>query len=805
MEDGYEYEYKKFFSGITGHEPFPYQERLGCGPWPDLLEIPTGLGKTAAVIVAWLHRRLTREPETPARLVYCLPMRVLAEQTRENAATWCDRAAPLFRAAGEDLPATYLLMGGESDPGWVESPERPAIVIGTQDMLLSRALMRGYGMSRYQWPIHFALLHNDAFWVFDEIQLMGPGLATSAQLEAFRRSSDLARPCRSLWVSATLNPDWLATRDLRDDLPSFRRLGLEAAETEIPAVARRRGASKRLHRAETVLTKDNAKQRAREYADSLAREIMARHVRGATTLVILNTVERAQALLDSMERAGCGADVLLVHSRFRPRERSLLNRALVAEAPPEGPGRIIIATQAVEAGVDMTSRVLFTELAPWSSLVQRFGRCNRYGETGNGEGAEVFWIDIDQEAGLASPYDPESLDAARARLVPLAGVSPAELPPVDEPAPLHLLLRRRDFLDLFNTDPDLAGFDVDVAPYIRDAEESDLQVFWRDLDGAPGPEIRPHRDELCRASLRQAEALRKRIGRQGMQLYSWDGLDGEWRPLRGRLRPGLVLLLDCRAGGYSARYGLRPESRAAVEPLALQDSGPEEGYGADWRCRQDRPVPLASHLADAVARGELLCLALGMTAEEHDAVRTAAAWHDLGKAHPVFQATMHGCPVEAAPDRQPLLAKSPCRGGHARRYFRHEVASMLTWLAHADPGPMTDLVAFLIVAHHGKVRLSLRAMPGESPPTGDLGPRFARGIWEGEEIPAVDLPGGGRTRATRLRLDLMELGRGEMGSSWSERTRSLLERHGPFRLAWLETLVRLADWRASAAEQEEEQ
>ena len=40
-------------------------------------------------------------------------------------------------------------------------PKRPAILIGTQDMLLSRALNRGYGMSRYRWPMHFGLLNND--------------------------------------------------------------------------------------------------------------------------------------------------------------------------------------------------------------------------------------------------------------------------------------------------------------------------------------------------------------------------------------------------------------------------------------------------------------------------------------------------------------------------------------------------------------------------------------------------------------------------------------------------------------------
>ena len=72
---------------------------------------------------------------------------------------------------------------------WDIYPEEDAILIGTQDMLLSRALNRGYGMSRYRWPMHFGLLNNDALWVMDETQLMGPGLSTACQLEAFRIST----------------------------------------------------------------------------------------------------------------------------------------------------------------------------------------------------------------------------------------------------------------------------------------------------------------------------------------------------------------------------------------------------------------------------------------------------------------------------------------------------------------------------------------------------------------------------------------------------------------------------------------
>lgn len=223
---GAQMSYADFFKRATrteeqpdGLKPFPYQCRLAEKPWPDLLDVPTGMGKTAAVALAWLWKRGWREAspdaETPRRLVYCLPMRVLVEQTERNARRWLESLA-IAGMPGENKVSVHLLMGGSEGvkkATWADYPEEDTILIGTQDMLLSRALMRGYGMSRYQWPVHFAWLHNDALWVFDEVQLMGPGLKTSAQLEAFRQKIGLSPRSRSLWVSATLKPDWLRTVD----------------------------------------------------------------------------------------------------------------------------------------------------------------------------------------------------------------------------------------------------------------------------------------------------------------------------------------------------------------------------------------------------------------------------------------------------------------------------------------------------------------------------------------------------------------------------------------------------------------
>jgi CRISPR-associated endonuclease/helicase Cas3 len=74
----------KHAMGGGEHSPFPYQFRLATEEWPDILRIPTGLGKTAGVVLAWMYKQIEQNPKTPRRLVYCLPMRTLVEQTAIN-------------------------------------------------------------------------------------------------------------------------------------------------------------------------------------------------------------------------------------------------------------------------------------------------------------------------------------------------------------------------------------------------------------------------------------------------------------------------------------------------------------------------------------------------------------------------------------------------------------------------------------------------------------------------------------------------------------------------------------------------
>ena len=107
-----------------------------------------------------------------------------------------------------------------------------------------------------------------------------------------------------------------------------------------------------------------------------------------------------------------------------------------------------------------------------------------------------------------------------------------------------------------------------------------------------------------------------------------------------------------------------------------------------------------------------------------------------------------------------------------------------------------DLVVYLVAAHHGRIRMGIRSLPGDVGPDGTI---CALGIFDGETLPAVAIPGGEVPMST-LDLGVMALGAPAGQTSWSDRALRLRDRSdiGPFRLAYLEAVVRLADWRASA-------
>jgi CRISPR-associated endonuclease/helicase Cas3 len=111
------------------------------------------------------------------------------------------------------------------------------------------------------------------------------------------------------------------------------------------------------------------------------------------------------------------------------------------------------------------------------------------------------------------------------------------------------------------------------------------------------------------------------------------------------------------------------------------------------------------------------------------------------------------------------------------------------------------LALYLIAAHHGKVRLSIGAMPEEFPIPDDDRIGFASGVWDGDRLPAVELGENVRTDQVELSLRPMQLGG---NTSWTGQVLGLVKRFGPFRLAYLESLIRAADCRATGPDDAED-
>lgn len=777
--------YSDLFRAATGHAPYPYQERW-AEALPEAAVIPTGLGKTEAAVLAWHYRRI-HYAATPRRMIYVLPMRTLVDQTKKRIMAMNER---LEHERFPLLPIPQIVMGGFVEDDWLKCPEAPSIVIGTQDMLLSRALNRGYAMSRYQWPMAFGALNDDCYWVIDEVQLQGAGARTASQLEGLRRSMKPYHSCLTTFMSATLDVQLITGPDFKPT--EILTLSEDLAHSN---VTQRLRAQKHLRRT-TCLE-----------PQVLRKQVLAEHQNGSLTLVILNTVKRAQEVYKAL-KPHMGDDLILLHSRFREAERNDLTRRLVERSP--GSNLIAVATQVVEAGIDVDATTLFSDLAPWDSMVQRFGRCNRSGAL---KDARIFWMDPGEAptAKTAMPYEPIDLLKAREIALSLEGgsASPEALPNAESGMRPIPTLRRVDLLDLFDTTTDMLGHDTDVSQYIRsDRDEFDVHVLWREEPPTSGDP--PQRGELCRAPIGDIKKLIKRLREEKKSYYARtldrfaasDRSDSK-RPEEALwtnahesdVHPGAILWLHASVGSYTPELGFFAASRQPVPEERKRRSveAPVEcdAIANDPLSSSREPITITQHGRETEEQARAITERIDIPAEYKSALITAALWHDVGKAHEVFQRTMY--PGE--PDPAVLRAKSDFRGRrHSRKYFRHEVASVLAFLQAHARSEEADLAAYLIAAHHGKARLNIQAAPTEA--RGRI-----LGVESGDVLPEVDLGSGVVSPETRLDTSLFALASADGGLSWLQRATNLLDNLGPFRIAYLELLLRLADWRASALHQ----
>lgn len=408
--------FSEFFAIANGgREPFPWQEaladRVTREGWPEALTVPTGLGKTAVLDIA-LYALAAQADRAPAertaatRTFLVVDRRIVVDQAHDRIAKLVDMLeavddGPLVSVAaalraigqpdaslGERLVEVVRMRGGATWASrWVRRPDLPAVVIGTVDQFGSRLLFRGYGVGQRRSPMDAALTGCDALLVVDEAHLSAPFLATVEAVTRCEATADDAvlpqRPLRTVRMSATL-------ADARSEQP------VSDADRSHPVAGARLRASKRAELVQ-IPGKPTISEQARAFA-ALARSHLARpDVRSVA--VIVNTVGLARATFDLLRPATAAA---LLVGRVRGFDREGVSKQLMPfrhEADGEdgerdvGPQHVLVATQTVEVGVDIDVDSLVCQAAPLDSLVQRFGRLDRFGRRGVSEATIVAFPD----------------------------------------------------------------------------------------------------------------------------------------------------------------------------------------------------------------------------------------------------------------------------------------------------------------------------------------------------------------------------------------------------------------------------
>lgn len=254
---------------------------------------------------------------------------------------------------------------------------------------------------------------------------------------------------------------------------------------------------------------------------------------------------------------------------------------------------------------------------------------------------------------------------------------------------------------------------------------------------------------------------------------------------------------------YADEHGVVLTTRHRLNPNQNLILSQAEDEGDEWsRSTNSGPISLREHTKHVKDLVVATAHAHGLGDALIECLAAAADLHDWGKLDPRFQALLLGGNPHAAYSLTEPLAKSDRLPTHADdhraarersglpRGFRHEFTS-LQLAGNADASECLpanaewhDLVWHLIATHHGHARPFAPVIDDPEPPA--LSTHNLVGT------PAISLSGSDRSENPTHRLD----------SGIPYRFWKLLRQHGPWGLAFLETLLRLADQQASEAEAE---
>lgn len=387
----------EYFERLKRTAPYPWQrklfEQIVLGNWPDVVDMPTGAGKTAVLWIWWLALVWSKQEKTngiPIRLAWVVNRRVVVDQVTEECRLLCDKWREIGVHAMPEPPAVSTLRGALADNGdWRNDPTKPAVIVGTVDMIGSRLLFRGYRSSPYWRPVESGLLGVDTLIVNDEAHLSPAFSKLIRALERMKPAERIhGKSFRYMLLSATQDKDTDAVRFDHDP---------EADAIESDHFDKVWKAAKVL----TLREAANAQQLKSEFWKLATQEPAPR------TIVFIDRPEEALEFYKRLINNGHTAALMTGTMRGKERdeltEQNVVFSRFIDTNPAEG--RVfLIATSAAEVGVNLTCERMVTGLCEVDHLIQRFGRLNRFGATNGGQPirgeAYVLYIEPQKEKRL---------------------------------------------------------------------------------------------------------------------------------------------------------------------------------------------------------------------------------------------------------------------------------------------------------------------------------------------------------------------------------------------------------------------
>jgi len=411
-----------FFEEVHGHEPFPWQTRLlrqiaEKGEWPSVLDLPTGSGKTAAIDIAVFHLALEvgrgGSRRAPVRIAFVVDRRLVVDDAFTRAQELANalaaprgpvaaRVADCLKELSSDGPpliARRLRGGIPREDDWARTPSQPTVLCSTVDQVGSRLLFRGYGVSDSMKPVHAGLIGSDCLILLDEAHVAEPFRQTLEWVHIYQgrnwRETDNTAPWGVALLTATPaeKPQYgfsLEDEDKSHPVLSKRLDASKPANLITPAKPKEKTEdAAKTEGGETDNSEKDLIHRAMAIVEAVQRAMAhfksaENGARAPAIGIVVNRVARARAVFERVKKIGAEeAAFILMIGPARPVDRDdIADRLAPIRTGAEralDKALILVATQCIEAGVDIDLDALITEAAPLDALRQRFGRLNRAG------------------------------------------------------------------------------------------------------------------------------------------------------------------------------------------------------------------------------------------------------------------------------------------------------------------------------------------------------------------------------------------------------------------------------------------